>query len=207
MLAAAKHLRALKYGDDVIVDVPVSVDGSWQKRYGHNSILGMVFVMSIDTGHVLDYSVKSLYCFKCKKNPNASVSWKEKHAESCSINHAGISGAMEKDGAVEIFTLSVEKHNLRYTVYVGDGVSGSFGAIKEALADKFGDEYPITKEDCIGHIQKRMGIALHQYKNNSCGTKLSDGKGLGGAGRLTDVIVDQNTDLLWLCYPQQGKNG
>ena len=60
MLAAAKHLRALKYGDiddDVIVDVPVSVDGSWQKRYGHNSMLGMIFVMSIDTGHVLDYSV------------------------------------------------------------------------------------------------------------------------------------------------------
>ena len=98
---------------------------------------------------------------------------------------------MEKDGAVEIFTRSVEKHNLRYTVYVGDGDSGSFGAVKEALADKFGDEYPITKEDCIGHIQKRMGTALRQYKNNCRGTKLSDGKGVGGAGRLTDVIVDQ----------------
>ena len=58
MSVAAKHLCALKYGDiddDVIVDVPVSVDGSWQKRYGHYSMLGMVFVMSIDTGFVLDY--------------------------------------------------------------------------------------------------------------------------------------------------------
>ena len=72
----AKHFCALKYGgidDDIIVDVPVSVDGSWQKRYGHNSMISMVFVMSIDTGHV-----KSLYCFQCKKNPNDSACWKEK---------------------------------------------------------------------------------------------------------------------------------
>ena len=42
MLVAAKHFCALKYGDiddDVIVDVTVSVDRSWQKRYGHNSML------------------------------------------------------------------------------------------------------------------------------------------------------------------------
>ena len=67
----------------------------------------MVFVMSIDTGHVLDCSIKRLYCFQCKRHPNVSASWKEKHAESCSVNHAGSSGATEKDGAVEIFTWSV----------------------------------------------------------------------------------------------------
>ena len=32
---------------------------------------------------------------------------------------------MEKDSAVEIFCRSVQKHNLRYTVYVGDGDTSS----------------------------------------------------------------------------------
>ena len=91
------------------------MDGSWQKRYGHNSLLGMVFVISIDTGCVLDYSVKSLFCHECKKNINASEEWKQTHAPNCSVNHEGSSGGMERDGAIVVFTRSIEKHNLRYT--------------------------------------------------------------------------------------------
>ena len=68
---AAKRLRQLVIeGDDdghSILDVSVSVDGSWQKRHGFNSLLGMVFVISVETGQVLDYSVKCLFCHECKK--------------------------------------------------------------------------------------------------------------------------------------------
>ena len=99
----------------------VSVDGSWQKRYGFNSLLGMVFLISIDTGCVLDYVVKSVFCHECKKNPNATESWKTQHKNKCMINHEGSSGAMEKEGAITMFTRSIDKHNMRYTVYVGDG--------------------------------------------------------------------------------------
>ena len=35
-------------------------------------------------------------------------------------------------------------------------------------------------EDCIGHVQKRLGTALRSYKNKQCGAVLSDGKGTGG---------------------------
>ena len=87
-------------------------------------------------------------------------SWKTQHKNKCMINHEGSSGAMEKEGAITMFTRSIDKHNMRYTVYVGDGDTSSFGAVKNAVQAKFGDTYPIEKEDCIGHIQKRMGAAL-----------------------------------------------
>ena len=75
---AAGRLRKLKLNgvDDksIIVDVLVSVDGSWQSRYWFNSLLGMIFLLSIDTASVLDFEIKSLICHKCKRNPNATES-------------------------------------------------------------------------------------------------------------------------------------
>ena len=59
-------------------------------------------------------------------------------------------------------------------MYIGDGDTSSFGEVKEALNKKYGGDYPIEKEDCIGHIQKRMGSALKIYKNKSRGRKLSE---------------------------------
>ena len=87
---------------------------------------------------------------------------------------------MERDGAVEMFLQSIDKNNLKYTEYIGDGDSNSFGAVKKALAEKYGDEYVVRKQDCIGHIQKRMGSALKTCKNNCNGSVLSDGKTAGG---------------------------
>ena len=37
----------------------------------------------------------------------------------------------------------------------------------------------------MGRIQKRMGYALLQFKKGMKGQQLEDGKGVGGAGRLT----------------------
>ena len=44
-----------------IAHVAVSVDGTRQKR-GHNSKNGVVFVISIMTGEVIDYEVKTMDC-------------------------------------------------------------------------------------------------------------------------------------------------
>ena len=38
----------------------------------------------------------------------------------------------------------------------------------------------VKKEDCIGHVQKRLGTALRSYKNKRWGAVLSDGKSTGG---------------------------
>ena len=98
---------------------------------------------------------------------------------------------MEKEGAVAMLRVPY-RNNIRYTVYVGDGDSSSCRAVEDAVHAKFGDDgYPIGKEDCIGHIQKRMGAVLQTYKNNCRDRIFADGKGVGGAGRLTDVIIDR----------------
>ena len=94
-------------------------------------------------------------------------------------------------GAVEMFTRSIEKHKLFYYVFVGDGDSSTFGAVVEAVKEKYGNEYIVTKEDCIGHIQKRMGANLRLYKNKKRGVALKDGLGVGGKGRLTDAVIDK----------------
>ena len=165
--------------------------GRGKNVYGHNSLLGATFVISIQNGCVLDYSIKSKTCSVCKKNRVPSEEWKKSHEPFCQINHKGSSGSMEKEGAVEMFLQSIDKHNLKYTEYIGDGDSNSFGAVKKALSEKYGDDYDVRKEDCIGHIQKRMGSALRTYKNNSKGIVLSDGKSVGGVGRLTDKVIDR----------------
>ena len=98
---------------------------------------------------------------------------------------------MENDGAIEIFLRSIEKRKLIYSTYVGDGDSGRYACLKEACQQKYGELYPICKEECAGHIQKRMGNELREYKRKKKGMKLSDGKGIGGSGRLTDLLIDK----------------
>lgn len=44
--------------------------------------------------------------------------------------------------------------------------------------------------ECVGHIQKRMGSRLQRLKTKKRGEKLSNGKPLGGKGRLTDQVID-----------------
>ena len=46
------------------VDFPVSFDGTWAKR-SFTSLNGVVFVISVDTGEVLDYHLLSKSCQMC----------------------------------------------------------------------------------------------------------------------------------------------
>ena len=43
-----KHVLDKFSTDEAIVDVPISIDGSWQKRYGLNSLLAVVLLLSIN---------------------------------------------------------------------------------------------------------------------------------------------------------------
>ena len=178
-----------------IANVGVTVDGTWQKR-GHSSRIGVVFVMSVRTGAVLDYVIKSKTCNECRchekddKETDQYKYWHENHKSRCEINHEGSSGEMEASGAIEIFLRSIESRGLQYIDFVGDGDSSSFGRVKEALEGKYGKDYEVRKEECVGHIQKRIGTALREFKNKRKSCKLSDGKYVGGKGRLTKVVID-----------------
>ena len=133
------------------------------------------------TGEVLNYQVKSSYCKKCQCNTGD---------HDCNKNHQGSPDSMEKISAAEIFCWSIQKQNLRHTVYIGDCDTNSFPEVREKLKEKFGDYYSVTKEDCIGHIQKHMGAAVLMYSSKNRGRKSSDGKTIGGKGRRTNKIVD-----------------
>ena len=121
--------KLMRHGNE-IANVSVSVDGTWQKRYSHNSLLGASFIISV--GLVLDYVIKSKTCQVCKRNPDASEDWKKAHKSVCEINHTQSSGVKEKEAAVEMFINSIERRKLRYVEYVGDGDKNSFGAVVQA---------------------------------------------------------------------------
>ena len=46
-------------GSHTVAKAAVSVNGTWQKR-GHSSKIGVVFAVSVRTGEILNYEVKSL---------------------------------------------------------------------------------------------------------------------------------------------------
>ena len=50
--------------DDTVVDIAVSFDKTWAKRK-FTSLVGVVFVIALDAGEVLDYHVLSKVCRKC----------------------------------------------------------------------------------------------------------------------------------------------
>ncbi|GAB0089480.1 hypothetical protein DMENIID0001_040250 [Sergentomyia squamirostris] len=110
------------------------------------------------TGKVLDFVVKSKYCKACeywsKKEKTAEYNeWKETHEDSCEANHEGSAGKMEVDSATEMFARSVDKNEVIYLNYVGDGDAKTYKSIVEENPE-------VKKKECVDHVQKRMGTRL-----------------------------------------------
>lgn len=64
------------------------------------------------------------------------------------------------------------RHNLHYTQIISDGDSKTFSLLT-------GSSGPVTKLECVGHVQKRLGTGLRKLK-----------KKLGGRGWLTDNLIN-----------------
>ena len=188
-------------------DFAVSFDGSWQKP-GYASLNGIVSAISVTTGKVLDYQVKSKRCKGCEihekmdKTSEKYLKWKLNHAFHCGTNHVGSSGAMEVGGVKEMYERSVEKNDLRYVSFIGDGDSSTYQTISNAKP--YGDDVPIVKKECVGHVQKRLGTRLRKLKSGK--KKLSDGKGIGGRNRLTDKMIDTMQNYYGLAIRQNKNN-
>ena len=172
-------------------DCAVSLDGSWQRR-GHASHHGVVSCILVETGKCIDIEVLSNICKGCSnwesrdKTSQDYLRWRENH--KCKMNHSGTSTSMEPVGVVRIFERSVHTHGLQYTKFLGDGDSSSFKRVVDHKP--YGEEVDIHKLECVGHVQKRCGTRLRRLKQENRGLKLGDGKGLSGAGRLTDKVID-----------------
>ena len=112
----------LKKSKDDLVDCAVTVNGTWQKLYGHNSKLGAIFVLSADTGEVLDYVIMSTYRNECQYHQNDDIdskkykNWKGNH--NCGINHHGSADVMEKDSVVEMFCICIFLYIFSYVLFL-----------------------------------------------------------------------------------------
>ena len=118
--------QSLKNGSQGIVNIGVTVGGTWQRR-GYTAINGVVVAMSIDSGKILGIEPLSRYCKSCntmsrtlKNNPQMFEEWKKIRQESCKVNYSGTAPAMEVEGGKRMFERSIVKRNLRYTSYYGD---------------------------------------------------------------------------------------
>ena len=167
-------IQVKEVGSDTIV----SIDGTWhrRRRSSHN---GVVAVISKVTGKVLDFEVLCNYCRLCEKDSDSD--------HSCTRNHTGSAGTMEAAGAIKIFSQSIEKYELQYLEYL----DGDTSAYKKVVESKPYGEDTIEKRECIGHVQKRVRGRLRKLKEKYHGVKLSDGKTIGGRGRLTDGMINK----------------
>ena len=118
MLEAANEVHS-GADDNLLCDIAVSCDGTWQKR-GFSSLLGGATVILVDTGKCLGYKVMSKKCSLCTlwENRKGTDAYEKcisvtRDSHECSMNHDGSAGLMEAKGVVECFSTSVEKYNLQ----------------------------------------------------------------------------------------------
>ena len=161
------------------INCTVSFDASWHRR-GYYSNQGFAAVIDSEFGKVLDYVLYDRVCIKCSQWPNER---KEKepdeyneywiqHKDSCTSNYKDTSQSMESSAAVEIWHRSIEKNQLVYDTYIGDGDSSSFKNLLKS--NPYKSLVTVRKEECLGHVQKRLKKWLKKKKPSSRG--LSEAK-------------------------------
>ena len=72
------------------------------------------------------------------------------------------SKSMEKEAAIELFLSSVEKRGLKYTNYIGDGDSSSYGMVAQVLKEKYSDQWSVcsSKRRLYWTYTKMYGVEL-----------------------------------------------
>lgn len=68
---------------------------------------------------------------------------------------------METAAAVAMFQRSQRTRGIRYTQFLDDGDSSAFKTVHDS---KPYNGVEITKLECVGHVQKRMGTRLRNKK-------------------------------------------
>ncbi len=164
-----------------------------------------------DNWQVLDFEVKSKRCKGCETHENIDktsgkkyINWKLKHSLECGPKHVGSSGAMEVGGTMAMYERSVRKNGLRYVSFIGDRDSSTFQTVSDAKP--YGNDVLTTKKECVSHVQKRQGTRLRKLKSSYTKRKLSDGKSIGGKGRLTDKMIDTMQNYYGLAIRQNKHN-
>ena len=196
MQEAAQEMKTT----DPHTDIQVSCDGTWHRR-GFSSKNGIVTLLSVNgrNSKVIDTETLANHCDACAKHKHKKgeaefEQWHKTHTQKklCEKNHTGSAGSMEPAGTETIFRRSVTKHGLRYMQYLGDGDSKSYSRVKNAQPPVY-DNTDITKLECCGHVQKRMGRHLtnkvSELKKTPFVHNGKNVKGIGGRGGLKKTAI------------------
>lgn len=163
---------------------------------------GASFVMDMFSGMVLDCEVLSNFCRACaimkkKADKKSFDEWsRTQHSGKCQMNFAGLSGAMEAEGAVRMWNRSEEK-GFRYVTFLGDGDSSSYKAVCDINGGKGPyNNVTVKEEEYVNHVQKRMSTRLRKLRDELKEEKATkSGKVIkrsfvgGKAGKLTDQQI------------------
>ncbi|KAG8228511.1 hypothetical protein J437_LFUL008967 [Ladona fulva] len=122
---------------------------------------------------------------------SGDVTWRKRGfnylqgVSNVTANHQGSAGKMEVDTIREIFERSVPSYGVKYLNYIGDGDSRTYKGVVDA--SPYGSSVEISKNECVEHVQKRMGTWLHACKKQI--------KGLGRRGKLTGKSLPASSKL------------
>ena len=178
--------------EDQILDITVTCDGTLARR-GFQSIYGIVVVVSWKSEKVLDVEVLSKHCQACAIHNEMNTSsdeildWWDGHQASCEVNYCSSSSAMESAGALAIWKWSVSKNMLRYTQMISDGDSKIFKLLSDQLS--YGVSNLVSKHECVGNVQKRMGTALREKAKEKFVNERGERVRMRGKGRITDKTI------------------
>ena len=113
--ASADLLSKSKYpNDDPVIEAAVSCDGSRQKR-GYLLLNGVVTVISMDNGKILDIEPMTRACKSCSLHEKLKT-FVPKGFEECNLTHAckiyhiGTAANMEPEGAKRIWERQITLH-------------------------------------------------------------------------------------------------
>eukprot|EP00117_Sycon_ciliatum_P034544 scpid71914/ scgid26349/ len=198
MNRCAKDFISRRTADQVesLSDATASTDGTWMRR-GHSLLLGVQAVITFDTQKIVDVEVPSKLGAGCADRKPRLASgnmsqadfdvWKASNTNRCYIDKTVSSLAMQASAVCTLWSRSEELRGLRYTGSIGDGDSKGHSAV---LQDKPYRDVLVVKEECVGHVQKRLGKGFRDLKQSKAKEKLADGKPIGGKGQLTDKTID-----------------
>ena len=184
--------------EGALTEATASFDGTWQRR-GFQSKNGVTTAVTVNGNKckVIDTVTLSNHCDACSKSKKLLseeefMDWRSDHLINFGKNYDGSAGSMEPRGIEISYRTSVQKYNLQYTGYLGDGDSKSFSRV--ASSDP--PIYPgksIKKLECCGHIQKKIYNRMKKVVDQNKGKKFQhNGKvytGLSGKGLLTDKKI------------------
>ncbi|GFU06621.1 hypothetical protein TNCV_2772031 [Trichonephila clavipes] len=131
-----------------------------------------------------------------KKGSPAYKKGKILHVKECLNNHNGSAGMMEIVRNGSYISAFIKSSFCEIYILHRGWRFKTFSSI--TASNPYGEDITVCKIECVGHVQ-RMGTRLRKIKQMS--SKLSDGKSMGGKGKVDRQNDRLNYNVLWKCNP------